>query len=89
VIEAVGEFFSVPPEYFFCHLQDEALATEAAEVAALLHDPAARSVAERARGLSDTASQAVVALIDSLHTIESGHGRSAGRGAGAREGAPS
>jgi transcriptional regulator with XRE-family HTH domain len=85
VIEAVGEFFSVPPEYFFCNREEGARATEAAAVAALLHDQAARSVAERARGLSDTALQAVVALIDSLHTIESGRGRASSRNGARRE----
>jgi len=70
VIEALGEFFRVPPTYFFGEpLPDDETAREAAEVAALLQDTAVRTVAEHARGLSPQALQTVVALIDNLKSM--------------------
>lgn len=76
VIEAMAEFFRVPPSYFFGEaLESDPQAREAAEVAALLQDPAARRVAEKARGLSTPSIQALSGLIDSLHVIENGRRR--------------
>jgi transcriptional regulator with XRE-family HTH domain len=73
VIEAMAEFFRVPPSYFFGEkLDSDPGAQEAAEVASLLQDPAARHVALKARGLSAPAIHAVGTLLDSLHLIENG-----------------
>jgi transcriptional regulator with XRE-family HTH domain len=81
VIEAMSEFFDVPPEYFFGEeLMDSGTAKEAADVAALLRDPAARAVAERARGLGPQSLQAVMDLVESLRSIETS-GRRAARAA--------
>jgi transcriptional regulator with XRE-family HTH domain len=71
VIEALAMFFRVDPEYFFNPRNpDEDRSREMAQVAALLQDPAVRTVAERARGLSATSLEAVNNLIDNLHSIE-------------------
>ena len=76
VIEALAVFFSVPPEYFFGDsIDDDGDAQEAAEIAALLHDPAAHAVAERAKGLGPAALSTVVNLIENLKTMESAHAR--------------
>lgn len=73
VIEALSEFFNVPPSFFFCAPLDEGpQARETVEIAALLQDEAARRVAERARGLSAPSLQAVSSLIDNLRSIENG-----------------
>jgi transcriptional regulator with XRE-family HTH domain len=73
VIEALSEFFNVPPSFFFCAPVDEdPQARETVEIAALLQDEAARRVAERARGLSTPSLQAVSSLIDNLRSIENG-----------------
>ena len=78
VLEALAEFFDVPPSYFFGpQLEDDRRARETAEIAALLRDPAARAVAERARGLGDRALEAVTDLISHLKALDSdgaGHG---------------
>jgi transcriptional regulator with XRE-family HTH domain len=71
VIEALSEFFHVPPQYFFgADLQENEEARAAAEVAALLQDTRAREVARRARGLSPASLEAVNGLITSLRRIE-------------------
>lgn len=71
VLEALAEFFQVAPSYFFSSDErGEARAKEAAEVAALLRDPAVRSVAQRARGLSGESVHALEQLIESLHVLE-------------------
>jgi transcriptional regulator with XRE-family HTH domain len=71
VIDALAAFFRVPPEYFFGEpLAEDDQAREAAAVAALLQDRAAREVAQRARGLSPTALETVAALIDNLRALE-------------------
>ncbi len=76
VIEALGEFFQVPPTYFFGdEIQNDAAARETAEVAALLQDPGRRQVAERARGLSHRSLEAVLDLLTSLHEIEAARRR--------------
>jgi transcriptional regulator with XRE-family HTH domain len=73
VIEALGRFFSVPPEYFFSSsVEDNRRGREAAEAAALLRDPTARAVAESARGLGPVALKTVIMLIDGLHALEEG-----------------
>jgi transcriptional regulator with XRE-family HTH domain len=80
VLEALGEFFSVPPHYFFGgEVSDDPVGREVAEVAGLLRDPASRLVADRARGLSPTALQALGNLIESLHVLENGRGQRATR----------
>lgn len=80
VIEALGEFFQVPPSYFFGEaLPDDGAAREVAAVAALLQDPRTRQVAEGARGLGQTSHEAVLALLDSLHKIEGSRRRPATR----------
>jgi transcriptional regulator with XRE-family HTH domain len=82
VIEALSEFFRVPPSYFFGEaLAEGTAAKEAAEVAALLQDRSARSVAERARGLSPQSLHAVIDLVDNLRGIEQ-TGRRAARSNG-------
>jgi transcriptional regulator with XRE-family HTH domain len=71
VIESLSEFFSVPPAYFFGQsIEGDARAQELAETAALFKDPAARLVAECARGLSAASLEAVVNLLENLHAIE-------------------
>ncbi len=71
VIEALSQFFMVPPSYFFGQpLADDVQAREAAAVSALLNDPLARGVAERARGLSPSSIHAIENLVDSLRKIE-------------------
>jgi transcriptional regulator with XRE-family HTH domain len=76
VIEAMSVYFGVPPEYFFGgELRSEARAIEAAEVAALLQDPDARLMADRVRGLSPTAIQALLALVEHLRSIEGARDR--------------
>jgi transcriptional regulator with XRE-family HTH domain len=78
VIEALSEFFRVPPMYFFGEEAKEGTeAREAAEVAALLRDAAARTVAEKARGLSPASMNAVVDLVDNLRAIEASSRRAA------------
>jgi len=73
VIEALAEFFNVPPSYFFGpSLERDEEAGEAAEVAALVADPAARSVAESARGLSISSLTIVRNLIEDLQLIDRG-----------------
>ncbi len=70
VIEAMSQFFRVPPSYFFgAALRDEETAKEAAEIASLLRDEAAREVARRARGLSPAALTAVSDMIDHLRAL--------------------
>lgn len=46
------------------------LARALAEVAALLQDPAAQSVARHARGLGETSTETVLNLIDNLLVLE-------------------
>lgn len=76
VIEALAQFFRVPPSYFFGPpLSDDNTAQEAAAVAALLQDDSARRVAERARGLSPTALTAVSDLIEHLRMMDEGAAR--------------
>lgn len=71
VIESLSEFFSVPPSFFFGEsIERDAQAQALAEAAALLKDPAARLVADRARGLSAASLEAVVNLLENLHAIE-------------------
>jgi transcriptional regulator with XRE-family HTH domain len=71
VIEALAQFFRVPPSYFFGPpLGINGAGREAAQIAALLQDPAARLVAEQARGLSPTALEAVSDLIEHLRILE-------------------
>jgi transcriptional regulator with XRE-family HTH domain len=71
VLEAMAEFFKVPPEYFFSSgPEDEERAKALAEMASLLQDEAVRLVAEKARGLSSTSLEAVGSLVDNLHAIE-------------------
>lgn len=71
VIEALSEFFHVPPQYFFgSGLQQNEEARTAAEVAAFLQDGRAREMAARARGLSPASLEAVNGLITSLRNIE-------------------
>jgi transcriptional regulator with XRE-family HTH domain len=78
VIEALSEFFGVPPLYFFdAKERDEAAMREATQVAALLHDPSARTVAERSRGLSPASVTAVLDLVDNLRAVESSVRRAA------------
>jgi transcriptional regulator with XRE-family HTH domain len=73
VIESLSEFFRVPPSYFFGDaLREDGSAREVAAVAALLQDDAARTVAERARGLSGGALQAVCDLIENLRILDRG-----------------
>jgi transcriptional regulator with XRE-family HTH domain len=82
VLEALSEFFGVPPSYFFGpQLEDDRRARESAEIAALLRDPAAKAVAESARGLGERALEAVTALIDHLQAIDR---RGGGKGAARR-----
>lgn len=71
VIESLAEFFHVPPEFFFSLDNDsEDAQRDAALVAALLHDPAARRLAEAARGMTPTAVRIVLGLIGALRPIE-------------------
>lgn len=71
VIEALAEFFHVPPEFFFSLDNDaEDAQRDAALVAALLHDPAARRLAEAARGMTPTAVRIVLGLIATLRPID-------------------
>lgn len=71
VIEALAEFFHVPPEFFFSLDNDaEDAQRDAALVAALLHDPAARRLAEAARGMTPTAVRIVLGLIAALRPID-------------------
>lgn len=71
VIESLAEFFHVPPEFFFGFDGDpEDQQSETAMVAALLHDPAARRLAEAARGLTPTAVRIVLGVIGALRPIE-------------------
>jgi transcriptional regulator with XRE-family HTH domain len=73
VIEAMSHFFRVPPSYFFGPpMKDDAEAKEAAAIAALLQDPAARAVADQARGLSPKALAAASAMLDHFHDLDSG-----------------
>jgi transcriptional regulator with XRE-family HTH domain len=77
VIEALGEFFRVPPAYFFGDgSADKSPAKEVAQVAALLRDPAARKVAERAKGLSPQSVSAIADMVEHLRKIESAMRRS-------------
>jgi transcriptional regulator with XRE-family HTH domain len=77
VIEALGEFFRVPPTYFFGDgSADAGAGREAAQVAALLRDPAARKVSERARGLSPQSVAAISDMVEHLRKIESAMRRS-------------
>lgn len=76
VIEALSQFFGVPPAYFFGPpLSDDDAAREAAEVAALLKETSVRRVAERAKGLSAVSLQAVENLVDNLKTLEGAKSR--------------
>ena len=78
VIEALARFFKVPPSYFFgATLADDESAREAAAIAALLQDGAARKVAEQARGLSPVALGAVLDLIEHLRAMEQSGARRA------------
>lgn len=71
VIEALSAYFHVPPEFFFGAVGEaEDAQREAALVAALLHDPAARRLAEAARGLTPTAVRIVLGLIAALRPVE-------------------
>lgn len=71
VIESLAEFFHVPPEFFFSVDGDpEDMQRQTAMVAALLHDPAARRLAEAARGLTPTAVRIVLGVIGALRPIE-------------------
>lgn len=78
VIEALSEFFRVPPSFFFgAGIMDGSAAKDAADVAALLQDKSARAVAERARGLSPQSLNAVLDLVENLRGIEQGAKRAA------------
>lgn len=75
VIEALSEFFAVPPAYFFEPWSEDPDRTrEAAEAAFLLRDPGVRQLAERARGLSPAALQAVLGLVDALRMLDARDG---------------
>jgi transcriptional regulator with XRE-family HTH domain len=79
VIEALGEFFRVPPSYFFGdNTGDKEATREAAAVAALLRDASARKVAERARGLSPQSVAAIADMVEHLRKIESAIRRNRG-----------
>jgi transcriptional regulator with XRE-family HTH domain len=79
VIEALAQFFRVPPSFFFgASLKDEKTAREAAEIAALLQDQAAREAAERARGLSPAGLKAVLDMIEHVRALDHGSSRLAG-----------
>ena len=70
VIEALSQFFMVPPSYFFGpSLAGDDEARTAADVAALLRDSSARKVAQRARGLSPASLQVVENLVDNLQEL--------------------
>jgi transcriptional regulator with XRE-family HTH domain len=78
VIEALSQFFRVPPSYFFGHeLETDELAQRSAEIASLLQDDSARQVARQARGLSPTALTAVSDLIQHLRMMDEGATRRA------------
>ncbi len=71
VIEALAAFFHVPPEFFFGAVgEGDESQREAALVAALLHDPAARRLAEAARGLTPTAVRIVLGVISALRPVD-------------------
>lgn len=71
VLEALSQFFRVPPDYFFNDSGEASgRSVQRAAVAAILDDPAARSVAEQARGLSAQSLEAVSRLLENLHAIE-------------------
>lgn len=71
VIESLAEFFHVPPEFFFSLDADaDETQRDAALVAALLHDPAARRLCEAARGMTPTAVRIVLGVIAALRPIE-------------------
>lgn len=68
-IEALSEFFGVPPAYFF---DDESAARIEAELAtvAALRDAAVHRVALRAAGLSNESLAALAEMIDRVRTLE-------------------
>ena len=71
VLEALATFFRVPPEFFFSGSQEhETRSLRLASASAVMEDPAARMVAERARGLSAASLEAVGRLLENLHAIE-------------------
>lgn len=71
VVEALAEFFSVPPSYFFGPgLGGDEEAKEAAAIASLLRDERAREVATRARGLSPEAHCLVINLLDAVKRLD-------------------
>ncbi len=73
VLEALSEFFGVPPSYFFGpQLEDDRRARDSAEVAALLRDPSARLVAQQARGLGAGALDALADMIQHLRRMDGG-----------------
>jgi len=71
VLEALSQFFRVPPDYFFgTDSEGDSRRIGLASIAAILDDPAARAVAEQARGLSTQSLEAVGRLLENLHAIE-------------------
>ena len=68
-LEALADFFGVPPAYFF---DDEAAARIQAELSLLaaLRDASVRNVALRARGLSPQSLDAITDMIERVRQLE-------------------
>ena len=67
VIEALAEFFGVPPGYFFGVSPD---GSEDLALSAVMRDAQTRALVERTRGLSPAAFDAVVAMIEHLRAVD-------------------
>jgi transcriptional regulator with XRE-family HTH domain len=67
VIEALSEFFGVPPGYFFGASSD---GSEDLALSAVMRDSQTRALVERTRGLSPAAFEAVVAMIEHLRAVD-------------------
>ena len=68
-IEALSDFFGVPPAYFFDEESAARIESELAVVAAL-RDAAVHRVALRAAGLSSASLAALAEMIDRVRTLE-------------------
>ncbi|MFF3488952.1 helix-turn-helix domain-containing protein [Streptomyces sp. NPDC002701] len=75
-LEALADFFDIPPAYFFDDAEAERIDAELALLAAL-RDASVRQIALRARGLSERSLDAIKDMVDHVRELEGLPGPSA------------
>ncbi|MET9566382.1 MULTISPECIES: helix-turn-helix domain-containing protein [Streptomyces] len=68
-LEALADFFDIPPAYFFDDAEAERIDAELALLAAL-RDASVRQIALRARGLSERSLDAIKDMVDHVRELE-------------------